>query len=479
MHDQTLSVIVPAFNEQATIREVVLRVLDQAFVEQVVVVDDGSTDETGAIARSIDDPRLLVIQQETNLGKGAAIRRGLQHCIGEFVAIQDADLEYDPSELERLLSPLVSGAADAVFGSRFASTGERRALYYWHTVGNKALTLLSNMVSNINLTDMETGYKAFRRDALSRLRLQEDGFGIEPEFAIKAALNNLRIFEVGISYQGRTYEDGKKVGWKDGIEAIWCIGRFAITERQRIKRERRVLGQSLQPELHGSLEGLRDIRNYYEWIYSLGAPFLGDRVLEVGAGVGTFTEYLARHARTVVAVEPEQELFDELQAMTADVASVTCMNCTSRELGPEDHRQFDSAVLINVLEHIGDDVSELRHLSRLVRHGGFILLWVPSHAWLYSEFDAAIGHFRRYSHKELKAVVESSGLEIVDSRYVNPLGAVGWFVTAKLLGSPPTKPRAAKAFDRYAIPWMRALNSRFAAPFGQSLWLVARVPEGG
>ncbi len=479
MTNKPLSVIVPAFNEEATVTTLLQRVLEQPFVGQVVVVDDGSADATAVLARQCQDPRVRVVSHSTNRGKGAAIRTGLHWCTGDFVAIQDADLEYDPSELGELLNPLLAGEADVVFGSRFISRGERRALYFWHTAGNKALTLLSNMASNVNLTDMETCYKVFRRDELIRLRMQEDGFGIEPELTVKAAINQLRIYELGISYHGRTYEEGKKIGWRDGVEAVRCIAQYSVSERKRLKRQRKVTTQTIHPELEGSLEGLRGMKNYYEWIYSLASDFLGESVLELGAGVGTFTRYLAREDRSVLAVEPDSTLVQELEAACAQMPHATWVNATSSNLVDSHTGGFDSAVLINVLEHIDDDVTELSRLRSMVRPGGYVLLWVPSHDWLYSKFDLAIGHFRRYNRKSLKASVEHSGLEIIDMRYMNPVGALGWLAVARGLGRRPTNRRAAETFDRLAVPLMQTLNDRFEVPFGQSLWLVARVPEEG
>jgi len=476
---QPLSVIVPAFNEELTIRKLVERVLEQPFIGQVVIVDDGSSDGTFGIVQQILDPRVTIIQHEKNRGKGAAIRTALRYCTGVYVAIQDADMEYNPAELAELLKPLLAGDADVVFGSRFISRGERRALYFWHTVGNRVLTLLSNMASNVNLTDMETCYKVFRRDKLERLRIQENGFGIEPELTIKAALNHLRIYEVGISYYGRTYEEGKKIGWRDGIEAVRCIVQYSISERRRLKRLRSVVNQGTLPELHGSLEGLRGVTNYYEWIYHLATPFLGDSVLEVGAGVGTFTGSLIRPGREVVAVEPDADLFADLETACSESGNVRLINGTTSDDALRNHMPFDSAVLVNVLEHIDDDVAELVRLRSLVRPGGHVLVWVPSHEWLYSAFDSQIGHFRRYNRKSLQAVVEQSGLEVVDLRYVNPVGAIGWLATAKVLRRPPTARFAAESFDRFVVPWMRSMDERVELPFGQSLWLVARVPKLG
>lgn len=222
-----LSVVVPCFNEEQTIKELLARVLGSPWVAEVVVVDDGSTDGTLEQIRQVDDPRVRLLVQPVNQGKGAALRRGFSEATADFVIVQDADLEYDPAEYGAMLEYLVDGKADVVFGSRFLTDRPHRVLYYWHSVGNRALTAASNMFTNLNLTDMETCYKAFRREVVQALDLREDRFGIEPEITAKLARGDHRIYEVGISYQGRTYAEGKKIGWRDGFQAARCIVRYS------------------------------------------------------------------------------------------------------------------------------------------------------------------------------------------------------------------------------------------------------------
>jgi glycosyltransferase involved in cell wall biosynthesis len=217
----------PCYNEQATVLESCERVLASALTRQLVVVDDASTDGTAECLAQLDDARVQVVRQPENRGKGAALRRGFALAEGPFVVIQDADLEYDPADFDALLEPLLDGSADVVFGSRFQSGRPHRVLYFWHFVGNKVLTLASNAVTNLNLTDMETCYKAFRKEVLESFELEEDRFGIEPELTAKVAAGGWRIYEVGISYSGRTYAEGKKIGWRDGAHAITCILRYA------------------------------------------------------------------------------------------------------------------------------------------------------------------------------------------------------------------------------------------------------------
>jgi glycosyltransferase involved in cell wall biosynthesis len=230
-----VTVVIPVYNESATLRQVVEKVLAAPFELEVVCVDDGSRDGSRELLAELANlhPQLRIFLQPRNQGKGAALRRGIKEATGDFVIIQDADLEYDPGDYPILLEPLIQGSADVVFGSRFQGGKPHRVLYFWHSVGNYLLTLLSNCLTNINLTDMETCYKVFRREVIQSIPIEEDRFGFEPEITVKIAKRRLRIYELGITYLGRTYEEGKKIGWKDGVRALWCLFKYSFKEPLR------------------------------------------------------------------------------------------------------------------------------------------------------------------------------------------------------------------------------------------------------
>jgi glycosyltransferase involved in cell wall biosynthesis len=223
-----ISVIIPVYNEKASIGELYESVRAVAIDKEIIIVDDGSTDGTRDFLAALKDTRTTVVLHERNMGKGAALRTGLKYAFGDIIIIQDADLEYDPEQYHKLIEPILEGKADVVYGSRFVTGDYRRVLFFWHMVGNKFLTLLSNMLTNLNLSDMETCYKVFRREVLERITIEEDRFGFEPEITAKISRLNVRIYEIGISYSGRTYAEGKKVGWKDGFSALRCILKYNL-----------------------------------------------------------------------------------------------------------------------------------------------------------------------------------------------------------------------------------------------------------
>jgi SAM-dependent methyltransferase len=472
----------PSFNEAATIETVIRRVLESPYVQELIVVDDGSTDDSVAIVRAIDDPRVVLFVQPVNLGKGAALRRGFEAATAPYVIVQDADLEYDPRQYATVIGPLLAGDADVVYGSRFLSGEPHRVLYYWHAVGNRLLTTTSNMFTNLNLTDMETCYKAFRREVIQSVVIEEDRFGFEPEITAKVAAAGWRVYEVGISYSGRTYSEGKKIGWRDGIRAMYGIVRYSSAWRQLRSAIDRAPDRSVPPaefddsdaELSTVLSTLEEADNYADWVYSLVQPHLGPRVLEIGAGHGELTERLRRNAR-VTATDLSKRCVDELAARFEGCDDVEVLQADVAALG-RTGQQFDSVVLINVLEHIDDDVGALAELRALLAPGGRLCVFVPAFEGLYSDFDRRIGHRRRYRRSGLARVFDDAGLEVVDLRYVNTVGALAWWLFSRQLGQVPTQGWSVSVYDRVAVPVVRRLEAGRQPRFGQSLLCIGARP---
>jgi glycosyltransferase involved in cell wall biosynthesis/phospholipid N-methyltransferase len=470
-----LSVVMPCYNEAETVKVVIDRVLESPFTRELVVVDDGSSDGTLDIVRSIADPRIKVIAQPMNLGKGAALRRGFTAVTSDFVIVQDADLEYDPDDYNDVLGPLLNGKADVVYGSRFQAGRPHRVLYFWHALGNRFLTLASNMFTNLNLSDMETCYKAFRREVIQSFEIEEDRFGFEPEITAKVAAGGWRIYEVGISYAGRTYAEGKKIGWRDGMRAMYCVLRYSPLLNRRGKEvEGPVEFEEADAELVATLDNLDDAHNYRDWVFSHIEPYLGDEVLEIGAGHGTFTELLAGGGRQVTATELSPRAVAELDQRFAAAANVRAVH--GDVLAGAADRSYDTVVMVNVLEHIEDDVAALEAIYATMRPDGHLLLYVPALRALYSEFDRRIGHHRRYKRSTLATVVSRAGFEVLDIRYVNSLGALAWWAFTKKLGRTPTEGWSVRAYDRYAVGVLRRLESKRPPRVGQSLICVARRP---
>ena len=475
-----MSVVIPCYNEAATIREVIRRVLASPLVGELIVVDDASRDGSSDLVTGLGDPRIRLLIQPRNMGKGAALRRGLIEAQLPFVVIQDADLEYSPGDYPGLLQPLIEDRADVVYGSRFHSSRPHRVLYYWHSVGNKLLTTASNMVTNLNLTDMETCYKMFRREVLQDIEIDEDRFGFEPEITAKIARGGWRIFEVGIGYDGRTYAEGKKIGWRDGVRALYCIARYGLAPRFFPADEaNRASGSAARfdvadRELQGSLESLEDAKNYADWLVELIAPYLRGNILEVGAGLGTLSERLAGHGH-VVASELSLTCVQRLREKFGGHPAIEVVE--GEGVSGVGDRKFESIVLVNVLEHIEDDAAALGKLEQQLLPGGHLLLFVPAFEALMSDFDRSIGHHRRYHRARLIGAVYRAGLEVVEARYVNTVGAAIWWAFTKKLGGVPTKKWPVRLFDKAIVPWLRKLETGRVAPFGQSLLLVARRPS--
>ncbi len=432
----SLSILVPVYNEQYLVESSLqrLEVLAQSsWLDRVrvIVVNDASTDQTGEVLRGIQEhlqqpnsTRLEWIFQEhqKNQGKGAAIRTALQYADTDLVVIHDADLEYHPEDLLKMIPLFATEDADAVYGSRFLASDYRRVLFFRHSLGNKLLTVLTNIVTDLNLTDMETCYKMVRADLLKSIPLESERFGIEPEITIKLAKRDARIFELPIRYSGRTYGEGKKITWKDGIRALGALLKFGISDR------------IYKADQHGSeiLARLNRAPRFTKWMADTIRPYLGERVLEIGAGIGNLTSNLV--PRTVYwASDINPHYLDRLRKLqlTRPYLRVQFTDATAGETYPQE--LFDSVICLNVVEHLEDDVNALRNIRASLQKNGRAIVLVPNGPGLYGSLDRVLGHYRRYTKKRLTDVAERAGFRVEKVLKFNRIGAPGWWLNGRLL----------------------------------------------
>jgi len=459
-----LSVIIPVYNERYTVRELVRRVVAVDVPKEIVMVDDGSTDGTSEILKSLAEryPGVVrVFQQPHNQGKGAAIRRGIQEATGEFLIIQDADLEYDPSEYHVLLKPLLAGEADVVYGSRFVA-GYRRVHLFWHAVANRGLTFITNVLTNLNLTDMETCYKVFRTELIKRIPLRSNRFGFEPEVTVKIAKLGCRIFEVPISYHGRDYAEGKKIGPKDAVSAVWTLLKYwVISDVGHV-------GQH-------TLARMQELASYNRTMFGLFARYLGSRVLEIGAGAGNLSRFLLDRDLVLLS-DYEDEYLHLLRRRfgTYENVQIRRLDLNTFKAADVAADGIDSVVCLNVLEHVQDDRRVLSELYQALEPGGVLVVLVPAHPFLYCDLDRNLGHHRRYTEATLGDLFREAGFVVEASRYFNWVGAVGWFLFGRILRRPHITKIATLGFS--LVSRFRALEERFHFGFGLSVVIVGRKP---
>jgi glycosyltransferase involved in cell wall biosynthesis len=422
-HDRLLSILMPVYNERAYLRPIVEKVLSAPLPDgmrrELVMVDDCSSDGTGDLVDEIAAAHPDIIRafhQQPNQGKGAAIRRAIEEMRGQYAIIQDADLEYDPNEYPVVLQPLMEGRADVVYGSRFAPSRMRRVLNYRHSLGNKFLTMLSNWCTQLNLTDMETCYKAFRSDVLKTIPLRSNRFGMEPEITAKIAKRRCVVYEVPISYYGRSYAEGKKIGWKDGVSAVYTILKYWLIDDCFDER----YGEEI-------LSDLSSARRFNVWMVDSLNDDLGDDILEVGSGIGNISHLLPKKERLTVTdcddryLELLHESFDDNDLVDIEKYDITSAEDTERLKS----RGFDTVVCLNVLEHIEDDTTALKNMGDLLEDGGRLVLLVPQYEKLYGTYDKKLDHYRRYNKKALVRKLRSAGLKPVRSRNFNALAIAG------------------------------------------------------
>jgi glycosyltransferase involved in cell wall biosynthesis len=438
-----LSVLMPVYNERRTLRTIVRRVLESPtqIPLELVIVDDGSHDGSADLLRELaaQEPRIRPVYHERNKGKGSAIHTAMQHMAGDIAIIQDADLEYDPAEIPRVIQPILAGKADAVFGSRFLASEFRRVLYYWHTLANGGLTWMANILCDLNLTDMETCYKAVRADILRQTPLHHTDFALEPELTVRLAQWGIRIYEVPVSYSGRTYAEGKKIGWRDAIRAVWAMLKCRFFDTRFTTHDGYYI-----------LVAVRNARAFNQWMHRQIAPYIGKRVLEAGCGIGNLTELLLDSDRLIAAdfdpfyVEMIGRRFGHLENFRTLQIDLTRADHYARFTD----ERIDTIICLNVLEHIATDEDVLGHFYKLLEPGGHAIILVPQHPWLYAPVDHTLGHERRYTAEELRGKLAAAGFEVVHQQGFNKMGTLGWYVSGKLLGKKHLSPGQMKTFNR-------------------------------
>ncbi|HSM50319.1 MAG TPA: glycosyltransferase [Thermoanaerobaculia bacterium] len=463
--------MVPVYNERYLVEACLRRVLAVAVpgIEQVeiVVVDDGSTDGTGAILDRLaaEWPERIRLLRQTNGGKGSALSAGIAAATGDFILFQDADLEYDPRDIPALVAPLLEDAADAVYGSRFLAAGRRRVLPHRHAMGNRLLTAISNWCTDLGLTDMETCYKAVKAPLLKSIPIRSRRFGVEPELTAKLAKRRAALFEVPISYLGRTYQEGKKIGWRDGFDAVWTMLKYWLVDD--VYRE-----DAYGSQILGSLERAR---RFNGWMAAAVRPHVGDRVLEIGAGIGNLTMQLVPRDR-YLATDLEPLYVDYLATLARGRPYLEARRLDATdEAGFRDLAGgFDTVVCLNVLEHVPDPAAALANVVSALAPGGRLVLYVPAGPGLFSSLDEVLEHRCRYTRDGLEKELRAAGLEIESVRGFNKVGVLGWVLNGLLLRRRKFGRVQLKLYD-LGVPLWRRLDGVLPWP-GLGLLAVARKP---
>lgn len=425
-----LSVLVPVFNERHVVEASIRRVLelrhDLIGSLEVIIVDDQSTDGTWEILQRLaaNDDRVLLLRNSKNMGKGAALRQAIAHSTGDISIVHDADLEYDPSDIPSLLVPFAKEGADAVFGSRYISAPYRRALMHRHTTINKLLTTASNWLTDLNLTDLETCYKAVKTDLLKSIPLRSNDFRFEVEITFKLAKRRARVFEAPIRYLPRTREEGKKIKARDGVLALGAMLHYWLIDDIYMEDE------------YGSriLSSLENARRFNQWMGQTLRPLVGDRVLEIGAGIGILTnQFIPRERYVASDINPHYLRYLESYSFGKPYLHILKIDAGESEHFEGLESKFDTAIMINVLEHVPDPVLALRNLWNALEPGGKAVILVPQHPSLFGSFDEVLLHRERYTRALLERQFAEAGFSVEKIFDFNRFSVPGWWLNGRVL----------------------------------------------
>ena len=493
----TLSILIPVYNETRyfplLLAKAIATKLDYKLKKEIIIVDDCSTDGTTELIKKIHNSfeefitpylqknypsenisellneknlEIKTFFHEKNKGKDCAIQTAIQYSTGDIAIFQDADLEYDPKDYNKMLKPFFENNADVVYGSRFK--GEyTKVLYYKHTMGNKFLTLLSNIFSDLNITDMETCYKMFKGDILRKFIIKSKRFGIEPEITAKIAKAQLNIFEVPVSYYGRTYAEGKKITWKDGFSAIWATIKFNLFCKKIFKDEG-----------HNTLLELRKLDPLNKRIAKKVIPHLpkSGEICEIGSGIGNISQYLVNNHKTKVHLTDINDTY--IMNLKQRFKNHPNVNVKNWDISKNQYTKesLDFVTSSNVLEHVENDSKALKNIYNSLKPGGKMFILVPAYQWLYCDIDKHLEHYRRYTKKSLSKLLEETGFKIKHQSFFNFLGIWGWLVAGKILKSKSITGSKLSLYNKISNIFFY-IEEKLKIPMGLSVIFVAEKPK--
>ena len=451
-----LSIIIPVYNEINTFLKILELVQKEPHSKEIIIVDDASTDGTKELIQKINDSNIKTIFHKTNMGKGACLRSAQGSITGDIVIIQDADLEYYPDEYGVLIQPIAAGKADVVYGTRFS--GVHRIFHFYHYIGNAVINLIANFLLNTTLSDLMTGYKAFNASVFKSITMQAGGFGIEPEITAEVFKKRYKVYEVPISYQGRAYDEGKKIRWFHFFVCLYWLIRAKLRSVDVYEE---------------ALLRMQSMANNNQWVYDKMKPYLGSNILEIGSGIGTVSSRLLDKERVLTLTDVNDNYIAYLEKKFIGNPYVEVIKNNIIQLSETiKNKKIDTVVCINVLEHIENDMQALINMKEYLTENGRLIIMVPAHKVLYSLIDKTVGHNTRYTISELAEKIKNAGFRICRQEYMNAPGAIGWFFVHKLFKKKHMSVLTIRLFDKF-IPLISTLEKFFKMPFGLSVYIIA------